>query len=83
MGIKIVNQKPIEKGITVYIDTDSCASDTFINISDEVISIETESGTKVYHKDDCVKVMRDGVEVEILASEIKESDLLWQEDTKS
>lgn len=82
MGIKIIDQKPIEKGITVYIDTDSCASDTFLNISDEVISIETESGTKVYHKDDCVKVMRNGVEVEILASEIKESDLLWQETIK-
>lgn len=83
MGIKIVDQKPIEKGITVYIDTDSCASDTFINISDEVISVETSSGVKVYNKNDIVKVNRNGIEMEISASDIKESDLLWQEGTKS
>lgn len=83
MGIKIKDYTPIDKGITVYIDTDSCEKNTFINISDEVLSIETISGTKVYHMDDYIKVMRDGVEMEVLASDIKESDLIWQENTKS
>lgn len=79
MGIKIV--KPDEKiePIGVYCDTDSCAKDTCINISDDVIVIETNSGDKVYNMNDIIKVIRDGVEMEIRASDIKETDLLWQE----
>ena len=65
MGIKIIDNKPIDKGITVYIDTDSCEKSTFINISDNVISIETNSGTKLYNKNDIVKVNRNGIEIEI------------------
>ena len=83
MGIKIVDQKPIEKGITVYIDTDSCEKDTFINILDEVISIETSSGVKVYNKNDMVKVNRNGIEMEISASDINENDLIWEESIKN
>ena len=82
MGIKIVDQKPIEKGITVYIDTDSLRYDSIIDISDEVISVETNSGTKVYNKNDIVKVNRNGIEMEISASDINENDLLWEESIK-
>ena len=82
MGIKIVDQKPIEKGITVYIDTDSCEKDTFIDISDEVISIKTETDIKVYNKNDIVKVNRNGIEMEISASDINENDLIWEENIK-
>lgn len=82
MGIQIIDHKPIDNAITVYIDTDSCERETFINISDEVISIETNTGTKIYHMNDYVKVMRNNVEMEILASDIQESDLIWQENIK-
>ena len=83
MGIKIVDQKPIEKGITVYIDTDSLRYDSVINILDEVISVETSSGTKVYNKNDIVKVNRNGIEMEISASDINENDLIWEENIKN
>ncbi len=83
MGIKIVDQKPIEKGITVYIDTDSLRYDSIINILDEVISVETSSGTKVYNKNDIVKVNRNGIEMEISASDINENDLIWEENIKN
>ena len=79
MGIKIIDNKPIDKNITVYIDTDSCEKNTLINISDEVLSIKTISGIKVYHMNDYINVIRDGVEMEVLASDIKESDLLCHE----
>lgn len=83
MGIKYTRGNPLDGNITVYIDTDSLRYDSLINILDEVISIETESGIKIYNKNDIVKVNRDGIEMEIFASDIKNSDLLWQEDTKS
>ena len=82
MGIKIIDNKPIDKGITVYIDTDSVASDTIIDISDYVISIETNSGTKLYNKNDIVKVNRNGIEIEISASDINEDDLICEENIK-
>lgn len=82
MGIQIIDHKPIDKAISVYIDTDSVASDTSITISDEVISIDTISGTKVYNMNDKIKVMRDGVEMEVLASDIKKSDLICEESIK-
>ena len=80
MGIKITDNNPINKNITVYIDTDSCASDTSITISDEVLSIETESGIKIYSMNDYIKILRDGVEMKVLVSDIKETDLIWVQD---
>lgn len=82
MGIKIV--KPDEKiePIGVYCDTDSCAKDTCINISDDVIVIETNSGDKVYNMNDIIKIIRDGVEMEIEVSKIQESDILYGETIK-
>lgn len=76
MGIKVF--KPVIGQATVYIDTDSTVGSTGINISD-MISIETKHGIQYYHKDDIVKVLRDDKEIEIKISDIKESDLIWQE----
>lgn len=78
MGIKIIDNKPITKPITVYIDTDSLKYDSNINISGEVISIETENGVKVYNMDDIVRVNRNGIDMDIAASDIKETDLICQ-----
>lgn len=82
MGIKIV--KPNEKiePIGVYCDTDSCAKDTCICISNNVIIIETNSGDKVYSMNDIIKVIRDGVEMEIGVSKIQEHDILYGETIK-
>lgn len=76
MGIKITKPNENIKPITVYIDTDSCKNDSIINISDEVISIETENGVKVYNMDDIVRVNRNGIDMDITASDIKETDLI-------
>lgn len=76
MGIKITKPNENIKPITVYIDTDSCKNDSIINISDEVISIETENGVKVYNMDDIVRVNRSGIDMDITASDIKETDLI-------
>lgn len=78
MGIKITKPNENIKPITVYIDTDSLKYDSNINISDEVISIETENGVKVYNMDDIVRVNRNGIEMDITASDIKETDLICQ-----
>lgn len=78
MGIKITKPSENIKPITVYIDTDSLKYDSNINISDEVISIETENGVKVYNMDDIVRVNRNGIEMDITASDIKETDLICQ-----
>lgn len=83
MGIKITDNKPIDKAITVYIDTDSLKNDSIINISDDIISIKTNTGTNLYHMNDRVRVLRNNVEMNIKASDIKESDLIWQENIKS
>lgn len=76
LGVRVV--RPVKNPVTVYIDTDSCEKHTCINISD-MISIETKNGVQYYHKDDVVKVLQDDKEIEIKISDIKESDLIWQE----
>lgn len=82
MGIKIKDNKPIEKNITVYIDTDSCAKDTIIDISDDVIVIKTNSEDEVYNIDDIIKVIRDGIEMEIEVSKIQKHDILYGKSIK-
>lgn len=76
MGIKIT--KPDEKMdvVGIYCDTDSCAKDTCIDISDDVIIIETNSGDKVYNMNDIIKIIRDDVEMEIETSKIQKYDIL-------
>lgn len=76
MGIKLMDERPIDKGVTVYIDTDSLVGDSIINIEDTVISIETESGKLYYNENDIIKVCRDGVEMEIKVSDIQKNDLI-------
>lgn len=76
LGVKV--HRPVKKQVTIYIDTDSIVGSTGINVSD-MISIETKNGVQYYHKDDIVKVLRDDKEIEIKISDIKESDLIWQE----
>lgn len=61
--------------ITRYIDTDSLTSSSIINILDDVITINNT----VYNLDDKIKVLRNGVEMVITASDIQKNDLIWQE----
>ena len=77
MGVEVHGEVTGE--VSVYIDTDSLARDSNINIMNDVISIETDDGVCIYRQDDLVKVQRDGVEMEIFASDIRNSDLIWQE----
>lgn len=79
MGIHIKDGSSIDKPISVYIDTDSCEKDTHINISNDVIIIDTNTGEKIYNMNDMIKINRDGVEMEIKASDIQETDLIWDE----
>ena len=76
MGIKIKNTTPINKGVTVYIDTDSLTSDSIINTKETIISIKTKTGTHIFYQDEFVKVCRNGVEMEIIAYDIQKTDLI-------
>jgi DNA polymerase elongation subunit (family B) len=81
MGIKI---KPgcenIDiKSITRYIDTDSLTPDSNINILDDVIIINDIA----YNVSDSIRIMRNGVEMVVSASDIQKTDLIWQEHTKN
>lgn len=76
MGIKIKDNTPITENISVYIDTDSLVKDSIINILDEVVIIETETGKQIFNKNDKVKICRCGVEMEIEASNINKDDLI-------
>lgn len=76
MGIKIKDNKPIEKGITVYIDTDSLAGDSLINIENEIISIEVANKKYMFKPNDKIKICRNGIEMEVIASDIQENDLI-------
>ena len=60
--------------ITRYIDTDSLTSSSIINISEDIITINDMS----YNPSDEIKIMRDGIEMVITASDIQKNDLIWQ-----
>lgn len=77
MGVKVNGQ--VKKQVTVYIDTDSVSADTLIDLSEEMISVESQSGTKIYYPDDKIKVLRNDAEIEILARDLLETDYIWQE----
>ena len=77
MGIKI---KPgceniNIKSITRYIDTDSCVSDTSINVSEDVVIINDIP----HNISDSIRIIRNGVEMVVNASDIQKTDLIWQE----
>lgn len=74
MGIEVHGE--VRGEVSVYIDTDSLAGDSLITLSDDVIAIETEHGIKVYRMDDKVKIRRNGIEMEVSASETKDDDML-------
>ena len=65
--------------ITRYIDTDSLVSSSIINISESIITINDVT----YNPSDKIKIMRDGVEMVVNASDIQKNDLIWQELTKN
>jgi DNA polymerase elongation subunit (family B) len=77
MGVKIKPECENIKidSITRYIDTDSCVFDTKINISGDVIIINDIA----YNVSDSIRIMRNGVEMVVNASDIQKSDLIWQE----
>lgn len=77
MGVKIKDGATVKKGISVYIDTDSLAKDSIINIDGEIISISTPNGKQNFYTNDVVKICRNGVEMEVFASDIQESDLIY------
>ena len=67
------------KSITRYIDTDSLTSDSNINILDDVIIINDIP----YNVSDSIRIIRNGVEMVVNASDIQKTDLIWQECTKN
>jgi DNA polymerase elongation subunit (family B) len=67
------------KSITRYIDTDSCVFDTNINISDDVIIINDIT----YNMFDSIRIVRNGVDMVVNASDIQKTDLIWQEHIKN
>ena len=67
------------KSITRYIDTDSCVSDTSINVSEDVVIINDIP----HNVSDSIRIIRNGVEMVVNASDIQKTDLIWQECTKN
>lgn len=76
MGIKIKDNTPITENISVYIDTDSLTGDSIINIENEIISIKVANKKYLFKPNDKVKICRNGIEMEVIASDIQESDLI-------
>ena len=74
MGIEVHGE--VKGEVSVYIDTDSLAGDSLVALSDDVIAVETKHGIKVYRMDDKVKICRNGVEMEVSASEMEDDDML-------
>ena len=77
MGVKIKPEcENIDiKSITRYIDTDSLTPDSIINILDDVVIINDIA----YNASDSIRIMRNGVEMVVNASDIQKTDLIWQE----
>ena len=60
------------KSITRYIDTDSCVSDTSINVSEDVVIINDIP----HNVSDSIRIIRNGVEMVVNASDIQKTDLI-------